>query len=43
MATNTVMMEQQNHIDKEPEEAAPITRNYFEEERNTIMAGDLRE
>jgi len=41
----TVLMEQSNHILKDGyhEDAAPISRNFFEEERNTVMAGDLRQ
>lgn len=41
----TVLMDQSNHILKDGyhEDAAPISRNFFEEERNTVMAGDLRQ
>lgn len=52
MAANTVMMAQSNHI-MESHVDQPIgdglnpdgavSRNYFAEERNTMMAGDLRE
>ena len=40
--TKTNLMEQSNHILQE-NDSIPVSRNYFEEERNTVMAGDLRD